>query len=206
MRRYASALFAAFVVAACGGGPTGVNEGDPLELEEIQALFNELSEAFAQAGVAPSQSRRYDLPKAQILTSSVPIDADLNLSVPCTSGTITFDGSVDGDIDDETFEGEMSMQFVWGINGCDITTETTTFTATGEIEFEGDFTFSEELVTIDARERGGIEFTADDGRSGSCAFDVSFEATVTNTSASYQVTGEVCGQDVSDLEPFGFVT
>lgn len=206
MRRYASALFTAVAVAACGGGPTGVNEGDPLELEEIQALFDELSAAFVQAGVGPTQSRRYDLPEMQVLTSSVPIDASIDISVPCTGGTITLDGSVDGDIDDETFEGDMSMEFTWGINDCDVTTETTTFTVTGEIAFEGDFTFTESLVTMSGREQGGISFTADDGRSGSCAFDVSFEASISDTSGSYEVTGQVCGRDVSDLEPFGFAT
>jgi hypothetical protein len=44
---------------------------------------------------------------------------------------------------------------------------------------------------------GGFSFISDDGRSGSCALDVTFSLVTTATSEVNTITGTICGQDAS---------
>ena len=195
------------LMAACSGDPTGTNAGDPLTSAEIQALFNELGASFSQINAVPALALQGDAPAWAALQSGgvpVSVNVDVNQTVPCEQGTISINGSVDGSIDSETFLGSVTMDFSWGFNGCLVSTETTGVTLSGDdpsIAVHAVFTFGANEFTTTGTEVGGFSYTVSDGRSGSCAIDISFETSVnTETNAiSATVSGSVCGQSAEEF-------
>ncbi len=189
-------------VAACGGdGPTGTNSGDELTQAEIQAVFNELGTAMASFGLGEPPSAG---PSAS--AGSVPFEADFNQSAACTeAGTVSLRGSVNGDFDDETNVGDMSMDLFLDFNACQFSSETTTFTVDGdpEIQFMADLAFTSTTVSIEGFQQGGFRFSTSDGRAGSCAIDLTFSSSLNSETSevSSTVSGTVCGQSAAQFEP-----
>lgn len=213
MRRFTKGLAClaagfALVFAACGEDtPTGTNSGDQLTEAEIQALFNELSGAFSETNVfSVSQGAPAAAPG---IAAAIDISQDLNVTVGCQAGgSVGIDGSVDGSVDEQSGAGDVQVDFRYDITDCAVPTETTTFTVNGDpyIQFTGDFAFSEGQFSVTATEQGGFRFEADDGRMGSCAIDLTFSASYTQgstepSSLDASVSGTVCGQAGSDLNP-----
>lgn len=205
MRRLSTILAAAgltMAVAACGGdGPTGSNSGDELTQTEIQALFNELGVAMASLGLGEPPTAG---PSAS--AGSVPFEVDFNQSAACTeAGTISLRGSVNGNFDDETNTGDMSVDLFLDFNACQVSSETTMFTVDGdpEIQFMADMAFTPTTVSIDGSQQGGFRFTTADGRTGSCAIDLTFSSSVNSETSevSQSVSGTVCGQSAAVFEP-----
>lgn len=194
------------LMAACSGDPTGTNAGDPLTPAEIQALFNELGASFSQINAVPALALQGDAPAWAALQSAgdpISVNVDLNQTVPCEQGTIGINGSVNGSIDSETFQGTVSMDFEWTFNDCLVGAEEVTLTVNGDpsIALKADFVFGENEFTTSGTEKGGFSFTVSDGRSGSCAIDLAFETSVnTETNAiSATVSGSVCGQSAEEF-------
>jgi len=206
LRNSLVALAIASTLSACGGddGPLGVNSGDPLEEEEIQAVFLAISEAFASINVAgpaaagPAQA-----------TQSFNVSIEESGECPL-GGSIAANGSANGTVDDVTFEFDMTYRLRMTPSGCQVETATNAITLEGApyIQLDMDFFLSEELIDISGSQTGGIAFTSSDGRTGSCAFDVQFTSTA-NLSAgggSSSTTGEVCGVSVDGLEVWSYET
>lgn len=189
---------------ACGGSPTGINSGDPLTAEEIGELLSVLSESFGGIGAVPNLSHTgIAVDRPTINFQSVPVNADFNETVSCPGGgNLGLQGKMDGNVDDQTFEGSIDLEFKWSINSCVVSTETTTFTVDSDpdIEFDGTYVFTETTFSMSGTEKGGFSFSASDGRSGSCAIDLSFETSFdTQGSASGSFSGTVCGVDANEF-------
>ena len=185
-------------VLACGGDPTGTNSGDPLTTEEIQALFTEFGNAFAGVGVTASLTGTGG---ASLRAAATPFNVNVGVTTQCPlGGDLSLNGSFDGDINENTGEGNASIDIRWGLLDCVIANGTNTLTVNGdpEIVFKADFQFTNEVVSFNGTQKGGIRFTSSDGRMGTCAFDVAFSATISGTGSSQtQVTGTVCGQSAA---------
>lgn len=191
----------ALVAAGCGGdnNPVGVNSGDPLTPYEMQLVFNQLTAVFENLGAAPAS------PGPAAATQS--FNESINQPAPCDSGgSITANGSVNGTVDDVTGELDMTLHMRMTPNGCVVETETASITLDGApyIQMDMDFYLSDTTIDMSGTQKGGISFTSTDGRSGSCAFDISFTGNVNlDTQAEESsVSGTVCGASAADLEVF----
>lgn len=110
-------------------------------------------------------------------------DAFSNLNfAPAASGPARTTISVN-----ESFSGTApcAVDGTMDANGCVVSTESRTVT----------------LDVISGSETGGIAFTSSDGRAGSCAFDVQFSGSFSQSteSGSSSVSGTVCGTSDSGL-------
>lgn len=193
-----------FVVLASGCGSdglTGVNSGDELNSAEIQALFSTLGGAFMGLGLGAQPA------EAGGGAATIPIDENFNQSVPCESGSISMSGSVKGQIDDQTYEADLNIGFTLGFNACAVSSDVTTVTVSNPpgIEFSGDFVMGQTSFSIGGHESGGFDFVTSDDRSGSCAIDVTFDASYDSESgvSTSTVSGSVCGVDASSFDPIG---
>ncbi len=186
-------------LAGCGNDPLGINEGDQLTAAEIQSLFDAMSAAFAGGGVGASSP----VMAAQV---PIPIDQSIAFSASCPAGgTVGLNGSANGQIDDQTLEGNLSMNFVYQLNACAVTNNAVTFTVSHapEIRFEGDFLFGQDEISVTASEQGGFRFESTDGRAGSCLIDLDFSASYNSATqtSSGSVTGTVCGLAADQMTP-----
>ncbi|MDH3456279.1 MAG: hypothetical protein OER90_05505 [Gemmatimonadota bacterium] len=205
MRRHISiisgmAAALALTLSACSESPLGVNAGDQLSDAEIQALFNQLGEALGD----PSPSASVAAPEGLQLTE-IRVNQDVSVTAPCQSGTISLDGSVSGTIDDQTLEGDLRMGVSVDFDACTFPAEQITVTVDGapKIEFQADYLFAQESFSVEGYQRGGFEFTTSDGRVGSCAIDLTFDASYTTGSATVStMNGTVCGRSAASFEGY----
>jgi len=190
----------ALTLAACGGDPLGVNSGDELTDTEIQAVFNALGGAVA--GIDASASRTAPLDGIQM--AEINVDQGVDVSTPCNlGGEISVNGSLGGTVDDETFASDLEMDVGVQFDACVIAAEQNTVSVDGEIQFESHFVLNEAAFSADGSQVGGFEFTTSDGRTGSCAIDIDFSASLTEgTSAQSTVSGTVCGRSASQFEAY----
>jgi hypothetical protein len=193
--RKAAKLFAlgaglALFVTACGDdGPTGTNSGDPLTAQEALDVYAQLNTAIATAlgGAVPG-------PAASPGAAMDPIPT---VSADCPyGGSVTVSGDVNADNFGEN-GGSIDFSLTEEINGCGVLSGGTTFTVDGDpyIAMSGDINVTIDGMSYDISGTydldGGFSYTADDGRSGSCAMDVSVNY------GTLSVSGSVCGQSVS---------
>ncbi len=203
------ASLALLVAAACGGSPTGTNSGDPLTEQEIQAVLDALGGSLGGVTSASVVSANVlDSGGPNLSTAAEPINVNLDVTVPCQSGgNIGLDGSMNGDVDTQTGEGSVDVDFKWIINGCVVPTQSTTVTVQGDphIQFAATFTFSQDSFSMDGTQAGGFSFTTGDGRSGSCAIDLSFQSSVnyTTNAVTGSFNGTICGISGSGFQTFG---
>ncbi len=183
-------------VVACGDSLTGVTSGDELSSTEVAAVLAALGSAFETVGAqaAPSQA-------------AISVNTDFDVTVECESGTLKVSGSVAGTFDDETFESDLSTTVRWEPNACVVSDESTgkTFTVDGapRVELVLDITTTLESVTVSGTQEGGFSYTSSDGRTGSCAMDVTFSIVTTESSVDATVTGTICGLAASGFDTLG---
>lgn len=190
----------ALTLTACkGDDPLGVNSGDPMTEAEIQAFFNALSDGFAQFGGGPAAVG----PARATSTYS----ESFNASAECpTSGSMSASVSVHATLTDEPLVLDASYQARVTPNMCVVPTESGVITVDGSpyLQMSLDLTLTETTIDFDGSYVGGIAFASDDGRSGSCRFDVDFSGTANldTQAGSSSVSGTVCGVSVEALEAF----
>ena len=144
-------------------------------------------------------------PAAAPALTPIDVSESFDVSVPCESGTLKVSGSIDGTIDNETFATDLTTTVRWEPNACVVNNETTTFTVDGapRVDLVLDLTTTDESVTVSGTETGGFSFTSSDGRTGSCALDVSFSIVTTGTSVNANVSGAICGLEAEGFETLG---
>ncbi|MDX1392786.1 MAG: hypothetical protein R3195_00275 [Gemmatimonadota bacterium] len=132
------------------------------------------------------------------LHSGVPIaiDYSVDASVACPlGGQIGVQGAISGSIDDATYSGSLDLQVATTATACGFLAEATQFTldTSPALVLTGAFSFDQGQMVGDAvfGYAGGVLWAADDGRSGSCTYDVS--VTVSQTGSVVE-SGTVCGQ------------
>ena len=175
--------------------------------QEIQAVLDALGNSLG--GITSfSAIRGNDTDGLNLSVSGVPIDINLNTTAPCQSGgTISFDGSMNGDVDDQTGQGSIDVDFNWGLNNCAVPSQNQTITLQGDpsIRFQASFTLGSDTFAWDGSQTGGFSYSISDGRAGSCAIDLTFTSTINTTTgaASGGYNGTICGVQGSAFGTFG---
>jgi hypothetical protein len=189
-------------MTACvgAGDVTVVNSEDQLRTSEIQDVLSALSEAFGAVDVTTNS------PAAGLQLAPVPVNTTFDVSVPCEAGVISVNGTANGSLDDETLEGDLTLQLSWDFVGCVVTSDYGSITLNGNpsIQFAAQYLFGQEQFTVTATESGGFDFATADGRTGVCPIDLSMGMSYNATTAesTENVTGWVCGRPAEEFAAF----
>lgn len=199
-RSLVAAVAVAVAVAACGDDdPTGINSGDELSQDEIQEVLLALFGAFGAVNIAP----------AGVGPAAVSVSESFNLSAPCEGGgNIAASGSVSGDFDEVSGAFDVSYALDMDPQGCVVPTTDGSVTMNGDpaLRLDMDYVGSQTQISLTGSYSGGISFTASGGRSGSCAFDVDFDADIDlqGTSSTTSASGTICGVSASGFQTIDF--
>jgi len=192
------------LLAGCGSDSIGlgVDAGDPLSDAEIQALFNELGTAIGGIG-----SAHLTAPLDGPQLAEIHVNESVDVSTSCQSaGTVGVKGKVEGTVDDQTFESNLSLLLTLDFQDCGVPVEANTITVNGPpgLQYDIDFVIGQEDFSVAGTLRGGFTFTTSDLREGSCAVDLDFSASYSSqgSSLSSSVTGTVCGRSGDAFEPY----
>jgi hypothetical protein len=187
-------------LAACGDNPVGVNSGDELSDAEIQAVFNAFGGAFSNVDA----SAHVVAPAEGIQMADIQVDQSVDVSTQCAlGGGIALSGSVKGTVNDETYASNLVMEVGVGFDACGVPSDEVTLTVDGDVDFYAAVVIGEGSFSTEGWQRGGFDFTTDDGRSGSCAINIDFDASYTEgESAQSNVSGEVCGRSASQFDAY----
>ena len=194
-------------IAGCGGDSNlvGVDSGDPLTDTEIQALFNELGQAISSIGAAAQHVVSAQDGPARAPAGTISINQSIDESAACESGTLGVKGRIEGTVDDETFETDMTMDFALNFNSCMVSTEAGSITLDNPpgIAYELDMDMGQEAYSISGSQKGGFSFTTSDDRMGSCSIDLTFDVSYdSGTGQSNVVSGTVCGRSAEGFQPY----
>jgi hypothetical protein len=134
------------------------------------------------------------------IRSGAPITIDYTLDVTnaCPlGGQVGVSGSISGSIDDQTLAGSLSLDVATSATNCAFLHEETQFTlnTNPDLLLAGGFSFDQGELVGEAlfTYTGAIGWTSNDGRAGSCAYDVSVTASATG---SFVESGTVCGESI----------
>lgn len=211
MKRLLSVLTIALVsvgLVACSDDPTGVTG----ELTEQEAA--ELAEVIFTQGFDFSTSTFDDAstfsgaPDLQAV-AGVPF-GPITLGpedVPCEfGGVVTVEGTIEGDVDQETGAGTMDLSLTQVHDDCGVRSDSgTNFTLNGNPETGMDLGFDMAETgefTMAGTFGGGIAWLTSD-RSGTCSIDLSIDASgnAETEELSGTVTGTVCGRSIDETIP-----
>lgn len=201
------AVAGAALAAACAGDPLApAGEGDDLSSAEAAAIAEFMTGSafdgwsFDEAGQGASASVA---PAGHAGGSSEPIQFDVAIDITSgcpEGGSLSVSGSVQGSVDGETESGTLTLGIDISAAGCRFPAEGTVFTVDTrpQLELDGDFAWEggEPVGEQTFSYRGGIAWSAEDGRSGSCAFDLQVTRFEDGTLAE---SGTACGVLVGDL-------
>lgn len=191
-----AAVLPLLALAACGGDDgTGPGGEDDLSAEEVE----EMTEALAAAGAfAPAFGvPTFSPPAGSAAREPVSMSIDQTVSCP-QGGSIGMSGNLQGDYDDETGEGAFNLAISQDYMDCVSTAESSgrTFTFGGGMDMDLDMEVSQNSFSMDGTNQGTLQWSTS-GRSGSCSVNVSYQFSGSETSFTGQVSGTVCGVDVS---------
>lgn len=183
-------------VAGLGAG------GGELSAAEVQAL-NEAMVDKAFEGWDFGEATASRVPEGIALNAvgaPISIDHAVTVSAACEQGgTASVDGAVTGTIDDQTFAGQLSLDVTTSMVACAFPAEGTLFTVDTEpdLSLSGSVAWDQTGIvgTAEFTYVGGIAWTTDDGRSGTCSIDVLVSLSQDGSSAA---SGTACGVDVSE--------
>lgn len=203
-RILAAAASVAFL-AACQsdseplGPQTGA--GDEISAAEAAAI-NEVLIGFAfdgwDFGDFGSTSRA---PGDGIALSSVPIAIDfaIDATAACPQGgTVAVSGSIEGSVDDQTFEGSLDLTIATTLTDCAATADGRgfTFNTSPSLVLAGSFAWDQTgLSDVAAFVYAGSVDWATGDRSGTCSYDVQVSVSPSGATAA---NGTVCGISVND--------
>lgn len=191
----ACAAFVAF--AACQNGEVvgpGLG-GDTVSASEAAAisgfLVNNAFSSWDLGGVGGGGS-------SVLAGTPITIDYAVDASAGCPlGGELAVAGSITGSIDDQTFAGSLNLNVETSASNCGFLHEDTQFTlnTSPNLVLSGGFSFDQGELVGQAvfTYVGAVQWAADDGRSGSCTYDVSVTASETG---SLVESGTVCGQSL----------
>ena len=185
---------------ACGddvtGGDTGVDSGSELTSTEVAAILAAFGAAYESAASGAQAA------PAQVLES---VDETFDVSVPCESGNLVVSGSITGSADLETFISDLTTTVSWDPNACVLGQEPNTVTLDGapSVELVLHLTSTQVDLAMSGTETGGFSYASSDGRSGTCALDVTFSVATTPTGVERTVTGTICGLEAGIFQTLG---
>ena len=202
-------LVAAVGIAACGDDDP-VSTGDALSETEVAALSSIVLESAFSAtaqglGAAPAAS---DGPQPAPFSFT----QDIETTVSCAQGgTVQLNGSATASGDDATEEFMVAYNITQAFTNCASISEETEqeFTISGSLNLTATADFSsldlESGISFstDTQLGGSIDWSTDDGRSGTCGITLTSEATSTGQSISATTSGSVCGTSINETFTYG---
>ena len=204
MRRIGRIGLAAVSVAwsAACQNDTPLGPGDPLSAGEAASISNQvIALAFGAFDFGDVGGSASFVPNPAANAAGAPVDIDYSASVSAScpvSGTAGISVAVAGTIDDQTGAGNLTLDISSSMSDCAVQTDGLTFTlnTNPDLVLAGSFQFadgalaSQSVFTFD----GGFDWSASDGRAGSCVYDV----TVTmETDGAFVESGTVCGVSIA---------
>ena len=207
--RLISGLAAGLIVAMAGCGSdanlVGVDSGDTLSDAEIQTLFNELGQAISSIGAAAQHVVSAQDGPMRAPSGTISVNQSIDETAACEAGTLGVKGRVEGTVDDETFETDMTMDFTLNFNSCMVSNEAGSITLDNPpgIAYYLDMDMGQEAYAISGSQKGGFSFTTSDDRMGSCSIDLTFDVSYdSGTGQSNVVSGTVCGRSAEGFQPY----
>lgn len=191
-------LAAAATLAACGDDGTGP-EADLSQAEAVALAEIIASSAFMGAGYVPTDGTAAGAPARTPWTVDDELIAE---SLPCEfGGTVSVEGSLTAEGDDEEGWAEAELSLTQTHDGCGAAAQDgTRFTLSGAPNVTANFSVSvsEESISLDGGYGGALEWETD-GRSGKCTidFDIAIDVNAGAETASVDMGGTVCGISVS---------
>lgn len=208
MRRLFFVLTIAFVsvgLVACSDDPTEVT-GELTEQEAAELAEVIFSQGFGFGSSSFDDASTFTGDPDLQATAGVPFGPiDLGPEdVPCQfGGIVTLEGTIEGDLDQETGAGTMDLSLTQVHDDCGVRSESgTDFTLNGnpntsmdlgiDMTETGDFTMTGTFG-------GGIAWLTG-GRSGTCTIDLTIDASGNFETEGFSgsVSGTVCGRSVNE--------
>jgi len=194
MRRVS--IFAATAVAVVLGACS--DSDDPAGIEGGLSQAEAATLAAAMSGEALG-STDGQIPGAALSPAAVPFDVNLALTLPCPlGGEVSFEGQVSGDFDVEAETLAVNVTASQVHAGCAVDAEGVTVTVTGNpgLEFSSQLTAAGNppVGTQSATLSGAFDWSASDGRAGTC--DVSLTATRDLANETGSAAGAFCGHSL----------
>ena len=191
------------LLAACGEDPAGPQPVGELTADETAAMVEfvvgETLAGLEAGGVATSVGPAGLVASVRLGMANSGVPVTLNFSVEATQecpggGELGIAGSIQGTIDDETASGTLSLAVTTSISSCMFTEEGTSFTVSTnpDLELRGDIAWQndEPVGTQTFTYTGGLNWSTDDGRAGSCSFNVLIQQA---QDGSVVESGTACG-------------
>jgi len=182
-------------MSACQNADVAAPEGagDPLTTAEAAAISEYLMNGafqgwdFSEAGSGSGA--------ALLAGTPITIEHAVTATAPCPlGGTLSVSGAISGSIDDQTFAGDLELGLTTTATGCAILHDGVQLSVdTGpDLQLEGSFAFDQTGLVGEATFTyvGALAWSSDDGRSGSCSYDVLVTA---DSGGSLVQSGTVCG-------------
>ena len=195
----------AFTVVACGDTLTGTDAGvDELTNAEVVAFVDAFFGAFdaAEADIDAQEAAAAPAQAPQSFNFSAEV------SVPCESGSLDVTGTLAVTFDDVTEHEDGRFEVSVDPMACLVGEGTNTFTLDGDprVDIVVEFTVDGDGEHIEGTMNGGFSFESSDGRSGSCALDVSFSFVSDGVSVGVTtVSGTICGLNADTFEAFDVI-
>lgn len=188
-------FFAACSDSGNPAGPGGSDEVTAAEAAAISAFMTGQAFTGWDFSAVGGASARPDGEAA--LQSGVPVAIDYSASATAQcpeGGNVGATVSIQGTIDDETLAGDLDLEVVTSATDCGIVADGTGFTidTNPDLTLSGGFSFADGQLVGESTftYAGSLLWSAEDGRSGSCSYDVVVTLTTTSTGVA---SGTVCG-------------
>lgn len=199
--RYAALGLSLFVMGAltsCGDDGAGPDSGDRLSVDETQALLEVI---LGGAFMLPDGSLSMGA-LSELNAGSPPIQGSFDETAPCDQGgTIRVAGQINGNIDDVTGNGNISMDANMVHSGCKgEASNGVIFTISGNpnIGMDLDITMTDESFAYAGALNGSVRWSTSTGKQGTCGIDVQFQMQGDLSGAfTGSSSGTACRHDMS---------
>lgn len=202
VRLAAAPVALALLVAACGGDSTGPGPDprDGLDPPEIVALADAVLGLTLGVGFGSHTSVR-TFPTAALAAAPVSVDFEAEFEADCPlGGTMDVAMDLEGVTDPETGAGDLTMTLTETPRSCVVRHDASgrRFTLDGapNVVFVIDLVSDASgAASLSGTYEGAVAWATDDGRGGTCAFDVAFtgEGGSVIGRSSGTMRGSVCG-------------
>lgn len=204
-RLFTVPVLAASILAfsACGSdSPTG-NSGDALTAAEAEFLVSEFFNALELIQIPLLDTG----PAAASGLARTPYgelyDPVIAASGPCAGGGLTsVNGAITGDVDETANTADITASATVDFTGCVVPGETISYTLNGnpDVGLTADIAITQTSISIDIGVDGAVSYETTDGRSGSCALDLTVAASQSALGFSQTLGGTACGASAGQFD------
>lgn len=193
--RVAAALALVVGVAACSDDDDPTGPGAELSAEEADLMMEAWAELGGLGGPFLAMGGYEGAPTPDGVLYSTSGSEDFNQQNDCPQGgTITYNGTM------TWAENHISWDLTNTADNCQSNdSEGNTWTFNGGVNTDFEFTGDQNQFQMNGSQQGSLSFSSDVG-SGSCDVNVSYSAQGDENSGTAEVSGSVCGHDVSHTE------